>query len=168
MTRSGITGLIMAFALHANAEPEFPGAIQKAANMPCAPTCLLCHGAVPGTLQNLDLEEKHFGLTVLSNGVVRENPDSFVTVIANLRSKGIDTDEDGKLDVDELAAGTNPSPSNSADNDVCAPSYGCGAHIASARPPAAKPALWWLAGPLSFIALLGARHRRAARRASER
>jgi len=162
MTRSGITALVlsfMTFALHANAEPEFPGAIQRAANMPCAPTCLLCHSAIPGTLLNLD--KQYFGLTVLTNGVVPDRPDSFVNVIANLRAKAIDTDKDGKLDVDELAAGTNPSPSTGGDDDVCAPSYGCGAHVALAPPPAAKPALWWFAGALSF-ALLAARRRRQA------
>lgn len=85
------------------------------------------------------------------------------TVVAELRAKSVDTDHDGKLDVDELAAGTNP---NTADPnaELCGPLYGCGAHVAAAPPPEHGAMPWRLACAIGLMALIGARRRRSFRR----
>ena len=157
--RGKIRGLLLgvSFAVSASAEPTFPGAIQEAATIPCTPTCLLCHTAIPGTLANL---RQPFGLTVLSHGVVRGDPESMHTVVARLRDEKVDTDGDGKLDVDELAVDSNP---NDPDPNavICGPLYGCGAHLATARPPARAPLLWWLGVTLSLAAFVLVRRRRS-------
>jgi hypothetical protein len=150
--------LVVSFALHAGAEPEFPGAIQEAAGIPCTPTCLLCHTAIPGTLANL---KQPFGLTVLANGVQPNHPESMHTVVARLRDMKIDTDLDGKLDVDELAIGSNPNDPDPR-VEICGPTYGCGAHLAPAPPPARAPILWWLVAALALSALGVARRLRSS------
>src|SRR4051812_493935 len=148
--------LVMSFAVSARAEPEFPGAIQEAANMPCAPTCLLCHTAIPGTLANLNHQ---FGQTVLTHGIVPKHPESMHTVVANLRENKVDTDGDGKLDVAELATDSNPNDKD-PNAVICGPLYGCGAHLAPTRAPARAPVLWWLVAALALASLVVARRRR--------
>jgi MYXO-CTERM domain-containing protein len=155
--RSEITGflLVMAFALRASAEPTFPGGIQDAGGIPCTPTCLLCHTAIPGTLANL---KQPFGLAVLRNGVVPGDPNSLHAVVDKLREKQTDSDDDGKIDVDELSVGSNPNlPDPNA--ELCAPLYGCGAHLAPQPPPQRPRVLWWLVTAVALGALLRARRR---------
>ena len=155
--RSKIAGflLVTSFALRVSAEETFPGGIQEAGGIPCTPTCLLCHTAIPGALSNL---KQPFGLAVLANGVVRTDPSSMHTVVANLRKKMTDSDADGTIDVDELAAGTNP---NLADPNaqLCGPLYGCGAHLARQPPAARVSVLWGLMGGLALTAFVVARRR---------
>lgn len=163
MLRRALVGsaLLMSAALPANAREVYPGGIQKAGNMPCAPSCLLCHTAIPGNPDNL---EQLFGKAVLKAGGLRPgDPDSLVAVVASLRTKMSDVDNDGVLDVEELAAGTNPNdPDPTA--DLCGPTYGCGAHIVQAPPPDGSGVLWCVAGGVSLALVLGARRRRASRR----
>ncbi len=146
----------MLLALRAHAEQTFPGAIQEAAGIPCTPTCLLCHTAIPGTLANL---KQPFGLTVLRNGIVPGHPESMHTVVTNLRDKKVDTDGDGKLDVDELAVGSNPNVTDPT-AELCGPLYGCGAHLAPPPSPERAPVMWWLVGILAAMAWIGARRQR--------
>jgi hypothetical protein len=150
--------LVMTLALHASARKTYPGGIQDAGNIPCTPTCLLCHTEIPGTLANL---RQPFGLTVLGNGIQPGDPSSLHTVVANLREKKVDTDGDGRIDVDELAAGTNPSDPD-PNVEICGPTYGCGAHLAPSPRPERAPILCWLAGILGLAALVGARRLRRA------
>src|SRR3954462_14271501 len=97
---------VLLIALPAQAEPEFPSAIQTAGSTPCNPPCTLCHTTSPGTALTAT---KAFAITLIKNGLIPKNPGSLTTVVANLRTKQVDTDGDGVLDVDELAAGTDPS-----------------------------------------------------------
>jgi len=150
--------LVMSFTLRAGAEEPFPGGMQEAAGIPCTPTCLLCHTAIPGTRANL---QQPFGLTVFRSGKVKPGkPESMHDVVAYLRDMKIDTDSDGKLDVDELAVGSDP---NFADpnKEVCGPQYGCGAHLAPVPPRGPKPVLWWLVAALSLASLVVARRSRS-------
>jgi len=156
--RGKITGfsVVMSLALHASAEPEFPGAIQEAARIPCTPTCLLCHTEIPGNINNVN---EHFGRTVLTNGVRPGHPESMNDVVANLRTKNIDTDGDGKIDVDELAAGSDPSSAD-PNAELCAPTYGCGAQLAPAPPATATARHVLVLGIVAVTALIGARRLR--------
>ena len=150
--------LVSSLALHARAEPTFPGAIQEAAGIPCTPTCLLCHFTIPGEDSNW---HQPFGDAVVANGLKPGEPASLNTVVANLRSKMVDSDGDGKLDVDELAAGTNPNdPAPGA--EVCGPQYGCGAHIAPPPPAQRAPIMWWLVTALALAGWVALRRSRRA------
>ena len=150
--------LVTSVAVSASAEPEFPGAIKEAAGIPCTPTCLLCHTAIPGTLLNL---KQPFGLTVLGHGVQPGHPESMHTVVARLREDKFDTDGDHKIDVDELAIDSNPSDPH-PQADICGPLYGCGAHLAPALPPPRAPVPWWVAVALALTTFGLARRRRSA------
>ncbi|HKO52212.1 MAG TPA: thrombospondin type 3 repeat-containing protein [Polyangiaceae bacterium] len=162
--RCEITGFFffMLLTLRVSAEELFPGAIQQAADIPCAPTCLLCHTEIPGNIANL---KQPFGLTVLRSGVKPGDPSSMYTVVANLRANRVDTDGDGKLDVDELAAGTDPNTQN-PNAELCGPLYGCGARVASSPLPERRPLLYWLPGALALTVFFSVRRRRAFRRAT--
>lgn len=153
--RSAIIGVVLSVlvvALPASAEPTFPGAIQEAANIPCTPTCLLCHLTVPGEKDNW---RQPFAGTALGNGLKPGQPETMPAMVENLRTNKIDTDHDGKLDVDELAAGSDPNkPDPSA--AICGPTYGCGAHVAAVTPPP-PTALWWFAVPVVLALLISAR-----------
>jgi hypothetical protein len=166
MMRSVIAGLFLSFsfaAVPASAAPTFPAAIQDAAGIPCTPTCLLCHKTNPGEAGNWNTP---FGITVKGNGADAKHPESIQTVVANLRAKMTDSDDDGKLDVDELAAGTDPNKTESW-AEICAPLYGCGAHVAVAPPPTRSTALWWFTVPV-VLSMLAAMRRQAVRRPGDR
>jgi MYXO-CTERM domain-containing protein len=149
--------LVMSIALEASARETYPAGIQEAANIPCTPTCVLCHAAVPGTRTNLT---QPFGVAVrLNDAFVVGDPSSLHAVVADLRAKQVDSDGDGKIDVDELAAGTNPNdPAPLA--ELCAPLYGCGAHLAPPPPPERAPVMWWLVGLLALTAAVALRRLR--------
>ena len=162
--RSVITGSFLSLlfvAVPASAEPTFPGAIQEAANIPCTPTCLLCHLTVPGQKDNFT---QPFAGAVLANGLLPEK--NMVTVVANLRAKMVDTDGDGKLDVDELAAGSDPNkPDPHA--ELCGALYGCGAHVSAAPLPPPTTSHWWFTVPV-VLGLLVAMRRQAVRGSGRR
>ena len=93
--------------------------------------------------------------------MVPKHPESMHTVVARLRDEKVDTDGDGKLDVDELAIGSDPSDPDPR-KEICGPTYGCGAHIAVAPPASVSrsPALCWLAAALGLGAFVAVRRRR--------
>jgi hypothetical protein len=61
----------------ATAEESFPAVIAKDANIPCAPTCSLCHAANPGMAGTW--VAKKFGLFIGTHGAVKGNPSSVTT-----------------------------------------------------------------------------------------
>jgi hypothetical protein len=161
MSRMVVAGLgILLITSSAQAEPEFPAAIQAAAGMPCGPPCTLCHTSSPGTAQTA---KKEFAFTVIKNGLVPNHPESLTAVVANLRADKTDTDGDQIIDVDELAAGSDPSnPRPNA--DMCGPLYGCaGGRIAKVPPRPADRAPWLFASALALLLLRSRRRARAAR-----
>jgi hypothetical protein len=158
MVEAGLGILLIASSAHA--EPEFPAAIQAAAGMPCGPPCTLCHTSSPGTA---DTATKDFALTVLKNGLVFMHPESLTAVVAKLRANKTDTDGDGTTDVDELAAGSDPSNPR-PNTDICGPLYGCaGGRIAKVPPRPADRAPWLFASALALLMLSRRRRARAAR-----
>jgi hypothetical protein len=107
MNRVVVAGLgVLLSASSVHAEPDFPAAIQTAAGIPCEPPCTLCHTTSPGTLQTAT---KAFAITLLGSGLLPTHPETMTAAVATLRTKKVDTDGDGVIDVDELAAGTDPS-----------------------------------------------------------
>lgn len=159
--RSTIAGLAVSLsfvALPASAEPDFPGAIKEYGSIPCTPTCLLCHTEIPGNAKNVN---PLFGVTVLTHGLTRRDPTSLQTVVDRLRKEEVDTDHDGKLDVDELAAGSDPNKAE-ASAELCGPLYGCGARVAPPPSEPRAPATGWVVTLLTLLALVAARRTRSS------
>jgi hypothetical protein len=151
---------ILLCASSAYAEATFPAAIQTAAGIPCEPPCTLCHTTSPGTRLSAT---KAFALTLLTNGLLTMKPDSLTAVVAKLRANKVDTDKDGVIDVDELAAGSDPSNAQPG-AQLCGPLYGCaGGHIAKVPPRQADRAPWVLAAALALLLLARMRRARAPR-----
>jgi len=161
MHRVVVAGLaILLSASSAHAEPTFPAAIQAAAGIPCAPPCTLCHTTTPGTAQTAT---KLFASTVITHGLIPGHPESMTTVVAALRADMVDTDKDGVLDVDELAAGSDPSNPRPG-SELCGPLYGCaGGHIAKVSPRPTDRAPWLFASALALLLFSRMRRARAAR-----
>lgn len=139
------------------ASDVFPGAVRDTLEMPCLPSCLLCHTVNPGMS---GLTDQPFTLAMTGNAGL-PNPGETAWVERGLAALGAtDSDEDGMSDLDELKAGRDPNVKGAG--DICAPDvhYGCGA--ASVATPASggwSGAAWFVLGGLVLAA--GARARRA-------
>jgi MYXO-CTERM domain-containing protein len=146
--RTIFAGLVAAGALllvqaPAHASEQFPAALQKAAGMPCTPSCVVCHGKVPGDLQSftaraLSRDLIAAGMTPLPGGagvpVVESNFAAYAAKAA--------TDPNVARVVAALKDGIDPETGDS----LCGPTYGCGAHVAKKAPPADLSAPLWALG----------------------
>lgn len=103
----------------AHAEEEFPGALQEAAEMPCAPSCLLCHTVNPGTAgtfsKPLAQDLMKTGKLNLTAGDIPAFNEAFAVYKAANPDKAA-----------LLAQGVNPDTGE----QLCEVTYGCGATIA--------------------------------------
>jgi hypothetical protein len=108
---------------HAFALPEYPEALQKAADSPCLPHCNVCHrddNAGSGTV------DRPFGKSIESVGRLGGGGTGQVkAAVKRLQEAGTDSDGDGVSDTDELAQGDDPN--YAGDGDLCGPQVGCSA-----------------------------------------
>lgn len=142
-------------ASSAGAVPEFSGALDEAAVMPCPAPCTVCHAdstGGPGTVI------KPFGLELVDRGLTKDDPDVIASAVRDMRNERIDSDGDGMGDIQELDRGRDPN--KPGDESVCGPKYGCGGRIAPAGRFDGFPAI------ASFVALvlLWSRWRRCRKR----
>jgi hypothetical protein len=153
---------VLAVTPAASAWPNYPGYLQNILKMDCAPSCLLCHTDPLGgkdTVKGIGLTTEippNAGVGVfvqnlsvmqsmtdpISGPNAKDPPESaMATALANLRmvpcntggTLPCDSDADGTLDVDELAANQDPD-SPGADSLCIGPRYGCGARVAQEAP----------------------------------
>lgn len=101
----------------AHALPELPESMQEAAAIPCLPHCTLCHRDENGGAQTVD---RPFGESFVAAGGTHNHREA----LATLTAERTDSDGDGAIDVDELAAGSDPNTAYEA--TLCGPSVGCG------------------------------------------
>jgi hypothetical protein len=137
----------------ASAEEIFPPVIQKEANMPCAPTCTLCHTTNPGNAASWP--GKKFGFFMGTHGAMKGDPNSIKTAFAAYKMTLMAAGQTAQLTA--LEQGLDPDNGTS----LCGPSYGCGAStIAKKAPPSDLSAPLWVVGAMAVAGLL--RRRRHA------
>jgi hypothetical protein len=111
----------------ARAEQEFPGALAEAADMACVPTCLMCHTVNPGTAGTWT---KPLGIALgvpvaTGKAAGAEAVDAF-----NAAWRTYAADPTNAANVAQIKQGREPG----SGQDVCGPTYGCGASFASEAP----------------------------------
>lgn len=130
----------------AHASENFPEAIEEAAGMPCTPSCTLCHGVTPGTIDTF--QNRKLGATLFTiNGVVPPRDAAKLKAAYQVYSM----DQANAANVTNLKNGIDPETGD----DLCAgPTYGCGAHVAKKAPPTDFSAPLWVIGAVVAGALL--------------
>jgi hypothetical protein len=122
---------MLAFLISAGlaaASGNYPSAVQAEADIPCAPTCTVCHATNAGGGGTVT---QPFGEAMMARGLTGGgNADALVTALAQLDADAVDSDGDGSTDVDALRAGQNPNDGVPfcGDSVVEAPEYGCLQH----------------------------------------
>jgi hypothetical protein len=112
-------GLAAMFGVSAaQAVPTFPGEVQRALGMPCAPPCTICHST---SLGGIGTVVKPFGEALRARGLVGGDVPSLRRALAALEAERVDSNHDGTDDVQELRQGRNPNDGS----ELCGLKYGC-------------------------------------------
>lgn len=141
----------------ARASPIFPDAVRAAVPMDCTPQCTICHLTNEGKYGTL--RPGGFGANLVRLGLVATQKGTVAFAIEEARDAELDSDEDGMTDLEELAAGRDPSNRNPGALTCGGPEYGCGAgRIAKGAPVDAKTAAVVALAIAACGALARARH----------
>ena len=135
---------VFGFVPVASASPSFPAVVESEAEMPCTPSCALCHETAVGGSGTAGQE---FAFSMLAAGLIEADDATVGPALTTIGESDSDLDADGVGDLDELRFGTNPTPDGTDFRAVPIPQYGCfgGENMA------------WMGGLLGF---LGFRNRR--------
>lgn len=145
-----VAGALLLVQTPARASEQFPAALQEAASMPCTPSCVVCHGKVPGDLASFRVRELSQNLVAIAlpppgaAGVATVKSD-FAAYAAKAA-----TDPEVARVVAALKDGIDPETGDS----LCGASYGCGAHVAKKAPPTDFSAPLWAMGAVIVGGLL--------------
>jgi MYXO-CTERM domain-containing protein len=151
--------LLATFARDAAARDTFPAVLKEKMQMPCVPSCLPCHKAVPGTRANLREDGLRLALYNVDDKLPNDGElaTALDAILSGAAAPPGDSDGDKTPDLEELAAGDNPY----GGAPLCVgegPQYGCGASVA----PSAPTRFGALAFALAFTGALLRRRRRTA------
>jgi MYXO-CTERM domain-containing protein len=113
----------------AHARPEYPGALQEAADMVCVPTCLMCHTTSPGTITTF--AQRPVGNLLLNYGLKPGEPDTMKGAWDNLVAHQNDaTCAFGTVTCPTVVQLVPQGIEPMTKQIVCGPTYGCGATVA--------------------------------------
>lgn len=139
------------------ASPAFPYTIQNHLALSYLPPCTLCHATVQGGGPVVTA----FGQGLVARGLSSGNEAALRAALDQLASGNVDTDADGRSDVEELVMATDPSSAEpSSLSDVPALQHGCVSQIAP-RGDLGWPAL---AALVTLLVLAGRSAARPGRR----
>jgi MYXO-CTERM domain-containing protein len=137
----------------ARASEEFPTAIREAAGMPCTPSCVICHGVDPGDANTFTRRE--LGLTMFTYGTRKHDTAKLKASYAAYTSGQPPAVGMANLAAaPHVAAALRGGLDPLTGDDVCIPSYGCGAHVASQAPPRDAWSALWVVGLMALGALV--------------
>lgn len=152
---SFFAGLVAAAALllvqaPARASEPFPAALEEAAGMPCTPSCVVCHGKVPGDITSFTARQ--LSRDLIAGGLPPAGAAGVPVLKANYAAYAAKaaTDPNVARVVNALKDGIDPETGDS----LCGPAYGCGAHVAKKAPPTDLSAPLWVIGAVVAGALL--------------
>ncbi len=148
---------VVAWPQPTRAEEVFPGALQEAAGLNCAPSCTVCHTTNPGTAGTFT---KKLGFAVFNRGARPGSGEeglkmAYAKLVEDAKGTGMPAMEAADL-VAKLQAGLDPE----SGAELCQITYGCGARIAKDEPRDDWSGLLFVAGAMGFGALLRRTKRR--------
>lgn len=117
--------------------------------MPCAPSCVICHGVDPGTQATFG--QRPLGLAMFGNGATTPDDGKLKEAWASFARNPANA-----AVVADVQAGIDPATKA----DLCQLKYGCGARIAKETPRDDWSGLLFVAGAMGFGALLRRTKRR--------
>lgn len=138
----------------ASAAPSYSRHLQTSLDMPCAPSCLLCHTEAKGGAATANTK---LGISLRKAGLECCSLRELDEIVADLEQQEKDSDGDGVPDIAELREGSDPNVKRSDALIACAPpaiAHGCSA----ASGPAANGA-----GACVLLLALAAWRRRRSR-----
>ena len=107
----------------ASASSVYPTDLVTALDMPCAPTCMVCHDTNSGRNGTVIQD---FGLAMMDRGLTGASASELLdTALEAMAADRADSDGDGTTDTEELAAGEDPNPGGATFCSVVTPEYGC-------------------------------------------
>ncbi|MFN0063830.1 MAG: hypothetical protein ACKVPX_15095 [Myxococcaceae bacterium] len=118
-TRAFVIALGMLRSTPAWATANFPPAIAETFGLSRAPACTLCHRGTPKS----DTATTAFAIAMQDRGLQAYSVATLTSALDAMRVDQIDSDGDGTLDVDELAAGQDPNENVPGPPE---PFFGCG------------------------------------------
>jgi hypothetical protein len=115
--------LALGWSSAAQAKDEFPAQIQEDLKLSYQVPCSVCH--LKGNTGSSTVGTP-FALSLRARDLSGDNS-SLAMALSRSEADGVDSDGDGKTDIEELRAGTDPNSSANANiNDDQEPGYGCG------------------------------------------
>jgi MYXO-CTERM domain-containing protein len=138
-----VGGALLLTQATAHASEQFPAALQEAAGMPCTPSCVVCHGKVPGDAASFFARQLPKDLAAA--GTLPPPGAAGVPVLKSdfaAYAAKAPTDPNVARVVSALKDGVDPETGDS----LCGPTYGCGAHVAKKAPPTDFSAPLWALG----------------------
>jgi len=126
--------------------------------MPCTPSCVVCHGKVPGDASSFFARKLPHALAA-SGGLPPPGAAGVATLksdFATYAAKAA-TDPEVLRVITALKQGIDPETGDS----LCGPTYGCGAHVAKKAPPSDLSSPLWVVGAMAIGGLLRRRRREA-------
>lgn len=145
-------GALLLVLVHARlglAEEEFPGALAEAAQMDCVPTCLMCHTSNPGKADTWP--GRKLSVDLLATGKFRLKAGD----TAGVKAAYAEYAASHAAEAEQIKKGIQPETGQ----DVCSPTYGCGARMAAAN-PSDDASMWAAALTAALLGVVWARRRR--------
>lgn len=147
----GLVGLgSIVVSAPAHASQVFPGVLQEEADMPCVPTCLVCHTTNPG--EATTWAKPPFTTTLQGQGLKKQDEESLRTAFRNYVALAA-TNPTVAPALAALKRGEDPANPGTS---VCGPIYGCGgsARVAPQQAPLDRSAIGWTLGAIAVASLL--------------